>query len=63
MCNFQSKTTEPLNQGFIIGGLVINGRSYAKRENPTYVPHVYMQGGYPIVILNLIQDSLGVVFQ
>lgn len=62
-CNFQSKITEPLNQGFIRGGLVINGRFYAKRENPTYIPHVYMQGGCPIVILNLIEDSLGVVSQ
>lgn len=33
-CNFQSKTTEPLNQRFVIGGLVINGRFSAKRENP-----------------------------
>lgn len=62
-CNFQSKTTEPLNQWLIIGGLEINGRFYAKRQNPTYIPLVYMQGGCPIVILNLIQDSLGVVFQ
>lgn len=33
------------------------------KENPTYIPHVYMQGGCPIVILNFIEDSLGVASQ
>lgn len=33
------------------------------KENPTYIPHVYMQGGCPIVILNFIEHVLGAVSQ
>ena len=54
---------ESLNQGFVTEGLLSKGSFYAKRGNPTYVPHAYAQGGCPTVIFNLMQDLQGAVFQ
>lgn len=61
-CNFQSKTTESLHQGFITGGLVINGRFDVKRILQMYTSRL-QAGGCPIGILNYIQDLWGEVFQ
>lgn len=61
-CNFQSKTTESLHQGFITGGLVINGRFDAKRKFYKCTSCLHA-GGCPIGILNCIQDLWGEVFQ
>lgn len=61
-CNFQSKTTESLHQGFITGGLVINGRFDVKRILQMYTSRL-QAGGCPTGILNYIQDLWGEVFQ